>query len=379
MSLSTSGDIMTKQDGKSKKKAPQGHSAKSLIDPKLQSMWNEMYVDPYHRLNESLSASFGQYQDLSNQITNSLTSFMPHSTLQDLYTFGASREKLHLQERISSLENDVADLVTDLQEKKANANAQSQMMEQLKLKNEELERQLSLRDLLSRVKSAAQEQLLHNPEFQEKFAKAGICESFVMSIDIRRSTELMLKVKEPELFAQFITVLCENLKSIILSNYGVFDKFTGDGILAFFPDFYSGPQSGLMVAKAAFECHKCFNDIYKASRSLFTSVLKDTGLGIGIDFGNTYVSKITNALTVVGNPVVYACRMSGANAGDTLLNQQAYEELNAKYSEFLTLEESFIMVKNEGETLAYKLLAKGKKIYFEKPEWDKGIENIKKD
>ncbi len=70
-----------------------------------------------------------------------------------------------------------------------------------------------------------------------------------MSIDIRRSTDLMLKAREPRLFADFVTGLCSKLKNLIVNNYGVFDKFTGDGVLAFFPDFYSGPDAGLLAVR----------------------------------------------------------------------------------------------------------------------------------
>jgi hypothetical protein len=37
--------------------------------------------------------------------------------------------------------------------------------------------------------------------------------------------------------------------------------------------------------------------------------LKDTGLGIGIDFGATRLVQMAGGLSVVGAPVVYACRL----------------------------------------------------------------------
>jgi adenylate cyclase len=72
-----------------------------------------------------------------------------------------------------------------------------------------------------------------------------------MAVDLRRSTELMLKSRRPELFAEFILYLAQQLRMIILNNYGIFDKFTGDGVLAFFTDFYSGCDSGFRAITAA--------------------------------------------------------------------------------------------------------------------------------
>ena len=153
--------------------------------------------------------------------------------------------------------------------------------------------------------------------------------------------------------SDFITSLCAKLTGIILDNYGVFDKFTGDGILAFFPDFYSGQDSPYWAIKAAHECHNYFSMHYREKRSYFKSVLMDVGLGIGIDYGESHLVKTQDGLTVIGTPVVYACRMSGAKAGQTLLNQPAYEVTSRKFAEYVNFQESEIDIKREGRTLAY--------------------------
>jgi class 3 adenylate cyclase len=185
----------------------------------------------------------------------------------------------------------------------------------------------------------------------------------------------MLKARRPELFAQFIRKLCVALSEIIIGNYGVFDKFTGDGVLAYFPDFYSGPDAGLWALDCALKAHVFFAEHYKAHRHCFTSVLNDIGLGIGIDFGDTYMVKIQGSLTLVGTPVVYACRLSGAKAGDTLLNQPAYEVVFDKYRGHFNFDETVLMIKNEGETLAYRIVS-NKAMYFAKaPDWDQLVKD----
>ena len=201
------------------------------------------------------------------------------------------------------------------------------------------------------------------------FDDAKSCDSVVVSIDIRRSTELMLKARKPELFSRFITELSQKLSEVILSNFGVFDKFTGDGILAFFPKFYSGEYSIIRALKAAEECHRVFEDHYKNSRECFNVFIKDVGLGIGVDYGTVTLVNKRNELTVVGIPVVYACRMSSAKAGETLLNQPAKEEIVRLCDNYIKVSETEIEIKNEGVALAYKVEIHKGTFDIKVPDW----------
>ena len=118
------------------------------------------------------------------------------------------------------------------------------------------------------------------------------------------------------------------LVEIVSRHEGYVDKFTGDGILAFFPDFYTGPD-GFHALTAADDAHRAFADLYEKARSYFHTVLspREVGLGIGIDHGTINLVVVGGAPTIVGVPVVYACRMAGGSAGTTLVNQPAYEKL----------------------------------------------------
>jgi class 3 adenylate cyclase len=227
---------------------------------------------------------------------------------------------------------------------------------------------LRLAFLLHQVHPAAQSLLEADNSFRDNF-EAEDCWGFVMSVDIRRSSELMLKARRPKQYAEFVSQLTQQLTKEVLESFGVFDKFTGDGILAFFPDFYSGKDAGFHAASAALRCHQIFENHYREHRSSFISILQDTGLGIGIDYGKLHLVQVSGALTVVGPPVVYACRLGGAPAGSTYINQQAYEELSNKYGNYLHFEETGLDLKHEGSILAYRVTATAKSFDPQQPDW----------
>jgi len=159
------------------------------------------------------------------------------------------------------------ELWSKLQEKDAElAKTQKELLElarrqeahlQLRSKYDELQKKENFRNILYSVEQDAQKKLLADQDFANEFSKEN-CYSYVMSVDIRKSTDLMLKAVKPSQFATFIRKLCESLRTVVFNNHGVFDKFTGDGILAFFPEFHTGDDAGLLVVKAANECHEVF-------------------------------------------------------------------------------------------------------------------------
>ena len=233
----------------------------------------------------------------------------------------------------------------------------------------ELNKKQALAHLLDRVSQQAQQKLFESESLRSSFERDDACLAYVLSIDIRRSTELMLKARTPRLFAEFIVGLAQALRGIVLANHGVFDKFTGDGVLAFFPEFFSGVDAGYFALRAATQAHQLFKTHYDSNRNCFVAVLRDTGLGIGIDYGLVNVVHIGSEFTVVGTPVVYACRMAGAMAGMTYVNQPAYEKIAEKYSAIASLVTTEIDVKNEGSMLAYSAALNAKPFDAAQPDW----------
>jgi class 3 adenylate cyclase len=202
---------------------------------------------------------------------------------------------------------------------------------------------------------------------QNGFSSISDDNAVVVAIDIRRSTELMLKAKDPFSFGSFISGLTDQLKKCIIDNLGVFDKFTGDGLLAYFPDFYSGTNSITHALKATTECHTIFQEYYKTNRNLFSTVLIDTGLGIGVDYGKINIVTVNSELTIVGVPVVYACRLSSAPANATYINQTAYDKI-VELGSSVTFSEETLEIKHEGRISIYQLKTFESKD-LKLPEW----------
>jgi class 3 adenylate cyclase len=310
----------------------------------------------------------------------------PYESMVDVASAFMQRDARvrELESKIASLTGQYLDAEIanmKLREQLEEAEEKGPMYENVSKEKDKLERETvqlrekllkvtSLKHIAEKVEATALDLLVKEENFAELF-KDGACSAFVVSIDLRQSTTLMLKARDPQRYAMFIKDLCDRLYSAVLANHGVFDKFTGDGVLAFFPDFYSGEDAGFWAIRTAATCHLIFKEEYHKHRSCFSSVLSDVGLGIGIDFGAVNLFSLWGGLTVVGAPVVYACRMAAAPAGTTLLNQPAYEQALEKYSAFCKFRERSIDVKGEGPTVTYEVELSGKAYEPIAPDWPK--------
>jgi class 3 adenylate cyclase len=306
------------------------------------------------------------FSELSTMMSGTMhTIHAPLGNL-DTATVGKARE---LGATISQLRREVEDKALELKHAETSAAEKAAAIAKLETAIAQLTEKERLSFLLARVNEDAQTLLLNSEPFRKKFLDLSECKAFVMSVDIRRSTELMLKARSPEQFAHFITTLCKDLEEIVKAHFGVFDKFTGDGILAFFPEFFSGEDAAYYVMSAADACHRLFLERYREFRSTFTAVLTNVGLGIGIDYGPAHLVQMAGGLTVVGAPVVYACRMAGAPPGMTFLNQPGFERVSERFSAYCFFTETELEIKNEGSTLAYQVQLNRKEYLPKPPGW----------
>lgn len=159
------------------------------------------------------------------------------------------------------------------------------------------------------------------------------CLAFVLSVDIRKSTDLMAKMVPAyaKQYGDVLVGLWNKMKKVVQEEYGVFDKFTGDGILAYFPDFFEASRktAALRLLRAVERCHDAFLRTYPELWEALSAVPAmatpydrqggRVGLGIGLDFGAVRLVNVGTELTIVGAPVVYACRLASAAWGFTTL------------------------------------------------------------
>lgn len=354
------------------------------LDPKLRNVSETALAQLKSDISERIqpAISNGRIADLvtasnatrsilgSRNYLDALANYKDTSALASLVAFSRSMEtRDNLNQEISSLRKQVAEQATQLEKQQLSGGKSEAKIEALEKAQAELRLKEDLKFLLTRVNQRAQEKLMADEAFRDIFSEDQECNAFVMSVDIRRSTELMLKARTPSMFAEFISRLTKKLFECVINNNGVFDKFTGDGVLAFFPEGFSGPDHAYSVLKAAEECHEAFDIIYRESRCSFTSVLKDIGLGIGIDYGSVRLLRVAEGLTVVGVPVVYACRLSGAHPGQTLLNQPAFEMIHESFGRHCHFEETALSIKHEGDVVAYSAKLSRQKFSPREPDW----------
>ncbi|KAA0579641.1 adenylate/guanylate cyclase domain-containing protein [Azospirillum sp. B21] len=158
-------------------------------------------------------------------------------------------------------------------------------------------------------------------------------DTITISLDLRKSTQMMEKAVQPEYFAKWLSAMVQVLRSIVHRHLGVFDKFTGDGILAHFLVRDIRALSGEMPRSGVLAAVSCADEMIEATSILlhavqpfirFDSGLFGAGVGIARDWAH-WENDRDNQLIVVGTGVVDACRMSsGAKAGRILMTVNTF-------------------------------------------------------
>lgn len=165
------------------------------------------------------------------------------------------------------------------------------------------------------------------PDWEERFRREELLDAildgepiqmFVMSADIRSSTVLMKEAVRFERFAFIMDKFVTAVRRGIRRTGGWFDKFTGDGFLAYWI-VQSGPddayhehfvQAAGNLSHTAHSLVEFFHRLVMEDfRSNSRNLPDGVGLSMGLDAGPGFLVQIGGELTIVGPPVVGAVRM----------------------------------------------------------------------
>lgn len=163
----------------------------------------------------------------------------------------------------------------------------------------------------------------YSQEFDE--SKLSESQTIVVFGDIRRSQDLMTYTVDHNLFEQMTIRFFDIIRELLNQKYGIFDKFTGDGFLAYFNEHVCKSHN-----KNFFDCFLDFAKQYiEANLSLFTEwkrhvrKLPDTEImvSLGADLGIVHYGNLSGHLVCTGDAIVWAERMcSAASAGEIYVN-----------------------------------------------------------
>ncbi len=168
--------------------------------------------------------------------------------------------------------------------------------------------------------------LLHNMgEAAKVLERASCSESIVVVGDIRRSQDLMTYARDSAGFATNVVRLINTTRMLLDEYLGIFDKFTGDGFLAYF--------NKELCAVQGRDYRECFTDFVRDitafAREHFALWSKEVrklpdvevGLAMGADVGCVLFQDIDSHFIAVGDAIIWANRMaSAAKAGETVCN-----------------------------------------------------------
>ena len=200
---------------------------------------------------------------------------------------------------------------------------------------------------------------LISDEYVEKLSST---DSIVLVADIRKSQDLMTYGPSPDFFRDKILEFTSQMRKIIKDNYGIFDKFTGDGFLCYFNSHLCegfGKDYYKQLLKATKEImdfsDTFFKDWVKHIRKLPPN---SSGLTLGIDSGIVKFRDLDNHLFAIGDAIVWANRMSSAGKkGEVILNNIPYHKLTEK-NKTLKFDKIENMTKGGEGFTAYKLVEK---------------------
>jgi class 3 adenylate cyclase len=148
----------------------------------------------------------------------------------------------------------------------------------------------------------------------------------VMFSDIRGFTENCTRLSA-KILEEMINMHFEAMVNVILENEGTLDKFTGDGVMAFFNAPERQPDHHVRAIRAALQMHAAHKDVLAEWQLKGYPLLP---IGIGVATGEAIVGNFGShehaEYTLIGSTVNLAARLcSDAEDGQILVDKINYE------------------------------------------------------
>jgi adenylate cyclase len=156
--------------------------------------------------------------------------------------------------------------------------------------------------------------------FAERYPGGAEIEVSILFADIRGSTSLAEKMGTVE-YSNLIHRFYKAAMKPLYSNYALIEKFVGDGVTAFFPPAFAGPNHALTAIKAGKEILRATGHVKGKTPWI--------PVGVGVDTGVAYIGSIKmeggrTDITILGDIVNTTARLcSEAGAGELVVGKNA--------------------------------------------------------
>ncbi len=156
--------------------------------------------------------------------------------------------------------------------------------------------------------------------------------------DIRKSQDLMTYSLSADYFRDRMIEFSQQSRTLIKKNFGIFDKFTGDGFLAYFNDYVCNQAGQDFIAcflDFAREIMEFSSDHFSRwTKSIRKLPIGSSGLTLGADIGQIEYKEIEGHLLAIGDTIVWANRMcSAGKSNEVVLNNILYNLVRHYYQE----------------------------------------------
>ena len=191
-------------------------------------------------------------------------------------------------------------------------------------------------------------------------AKMSESDSIVMVADIRRSQDLITYGLSPNYYREQIIGFSNEIRKILHDDYGIYDRFTGDGFIAYFNQYVCEQEGKDYYAMALDACERIqsFSSRFfdQWSSNIRKIPVEPIGLSIGIDSGVISFKDSDDQLLAIGDACVWATRMcSAGKRGDVVFNNIPYHRI-AQYGTDGFCKEIIAETKNGESFKAYNII-----------------------